>query len=232
MNIIQKVSPNMEVGRDGWKPDIVVCHITEGSFAGAVSWLCNPTAQVSSHFVVAQDGRITQLVSLENTAWANGTSDKASDNAYYGNSLLSAVVARHTNANKYTISIEHEGVYATTRGVLTVKQLAATIDLIAWIRTKVKRIYGVVIPLDRAHIVGHTQISPINKPNCPGAGFQFDTILKALKDREIVVPAVTIEQVRKYCADEGLIGLATKGDTPVTYDTLRWVVWKIDHRKV
>jgi N-acetyl-anhydromuramyl-L-alanine amidase AmpD len=192
--------------------------------------LCNPTAQASAHFVVAQDGRITQLVSLEDTAWCNGTSDKEADTAYYGHSSLLSVVARKVNANKYTVSIEHEGVFAMTHGVLTIKQLAATIDLIAFIRAEVKRIYGVTIPLDRAHIVGHYQITPINKPNCPGAGFQFDSIIKVLKDREAVVPAVTIEMVRKWCADEGLIGLSTKGDAPVTYDVLRWFGYKLEHR--
>jgi N-acetyl-anhydromuramyl-L-alanine amidase AmpD len=185
---------------------------------------------VSSHFVVAQDGRVTQLVPLKDTAWANGTSDKTSDGNYYGHSSILAVVSRKTNANKYTISIEHEGVYATTHGVLTQKQLAASIDLIAWIRAEVKRIYGVVIPLDRAHIVGHNQISPINKPTCPGMGFQFDSIIKVLKDREAAVPVVTIAQVQKWCADEGLIGLAAKGDAPVTCDVLRWFAYKLGHK--
>jgi hypothetical protein len=88
----------------------------------------------------------------------------------------------------------------------------------------------VVIPLDREHIVGHYQISPINKPNCPGALFQFDTILKVLQDRELVQPALTIGDVRKWNADEGIIGLVTKGDTPVTYDVLAWAFYKLEHR--
>jgi N-acetyl-anhydromuramyl-L-alanine amidase AmpD len=141
-------------------------------------------------------------------------------------------VTRGVNANKYTISIEHEGVWATTKGKLTVKQLATTIDLIAWIRSEVKRIYGTIIPLDRAHIVGHYQISPINKPNCPGALFQFDTILKVLQARELAQPAVTTADVRKWNADEGIIGLATKGNTPVTYDVLAWAFYNLEHRKV
>lgn len=185
---------------------------------------------MSSHFVVAQDGRITQLVKLEDTAWANGTSDKASDNSFYGNSSLAVVVARKTNANKYTISIEHEGVYATTHGVLTLKQLAATIDLIQWIRSEVKRIYSTVIPLDRSHIVGHSQVSPINKPTCPGSGFQFDKIIQVLKERELVVPAVTEAAVTKWNADEGIIGSATPGGTSVTYKDLRWAMYKLEHR--
>lgn len=175
---------------------------------------------------------MTQLVDIEDTAWCNGTSDKISDGSYYGHSSLLAVVTRKVNANKYTISIEHEGVYEVTHGILTQKQLAASVDLIAWIRSEVKRIYSAIIPLDRTHIVGHNQISPVNKPYCPGAGFQFDTILKILQDRELVQPAVTIADVRKWNADEGIVGLAAKGDTPVTYDVLRWALYKLEHRKV
>lgn len=179
---------------------------------------------------MAQDGRVTQLVSIEDTAWCNGTSSDPAQTTYSGKSTLKNVRDRKTNANLYTVSIEHEGVWGTTKGKLTVKQLGATIDLIAWIRSEVKCVYNVVIPLDREHIVGHYQISPINKPNCPGALFQFDSIIKVLKDRELAVPLVTIEMVRKYCADEGLIGLSAKGDAPVTYDVLRWFAYKLEHR--
>jgi N-acetyl-anhydromuramyl-L-alanine amidase AmpD len=179
---------------------------------------------------VAQDGRVTQLVSIEDTAWCNGTSSDPAQTIYSGKSTLKNVRDRKINANLYTVSIEHEGIWATTKGKLTVKQLAATIDLIAWIRSEVKRIYSVVIPLDREHIVGHYQISPINKPNCPGALFQFDTILNILQDRELVQPAVTTADVRKWNADEGIIGLATKGNTPVTYDVLAWALYNLEHR--
>jgi N-acetyl-anhydromuramyl-L-alanine amidase AmpD len=227
---VQRASPNKQTGRDGWKPDTIVCHITEGAYGGAVEWLCNPKAVASAHFVVAQDGRVTQLVSIEDTAWCNGTSPNPAQTTYSGNSTLKTVRDRKTNANLYTVSIEHEGIWATTKGRLTLKQLGTTIELVAWIRSEVKRIYNVVIPLDREHIVGHYQISPINKPNCPGAGFQFDTILKVLHDRETTVPAVTEAQVIKWLDDEGIIVASTGGDTAVTYRTLRWAIYKLEHR--
>ena len=66
MNIIKRMSPNRTVGRQGWQPDMVVCHITEGAFDGTVSWITNPASQVSYHFVVAQDGRIVQAVDIAN----------------------------------------------------------------------------------------------------------------------------------------------------------------------
>jgi N-acetyl-anhydromuramyl-L-alanine amidase AmpD len=188
MNITKKNSPNKYDGRKGWKPDMIVCHITEGAYAGAVSWLCNPDAQASAHFVVAQDGRVSQLVELTDGSWCNGTSTDAASKVFYGKSSLAAVRERKTNANYYTVSIEHEGVWANAHGKLPDAQLAATIELIKHIRSEVKRIYGVDIPLDREHIVGHYQVDPITKPNCPGANFQFDEIIATLKGT-VVTPS-------------------------------------------
>lgn len=59
-NIVQKTTPNKS-DRKGWKPDMIISHITEGSYNGAVSWLMNPKSKASSHFVVSKTGHITQL---------------------------------------------------------------------------------------------------------------------------------------------------------------------------
>lgn len=180
MNIIQKKSPNQEDGRKGWKPDMIVCHITEGNFDGAVSWLCNPASKASAHFVVSRKGEIAQLVNLKNTAWANGTATDASDKRYYGKSTLKSVIDRKTNANYYTIGIETEGFSAITNGALTDIQKIALIELIKYITTEIKRIYNINIAVDRQHIVGHYEITPITKPNCPGKLFPFDEIINQL----------------------------------------------------
>lgn len=187
MRITKKNSPNKYNGRRGWKPDMIVCHITEGSYNGAVSWLCNPKSQASAHYVVAKDGRVTQLVDLKDGAWCNGTSTKSSSKVYCGKSSLKAVRDRRTNANYYTVSIEHEGVWKENKGKLTEAQKAATIELIKHIRDEVKKIFGVEIPADRAHIVGHYEVSPITKPHCPGENFQFDEIIKAVGGSNVPV---------------------------------------------
>ena len=78
-------SPNYS-SRNGNTIREAVIHTTQGSYAGAISWLRNPTAQVSAHYVVrSSDGQITQLV-------------RESDNAWH---------ARSHNA--YSLGIEHEG---------------------------------------------------------------------------------------------------------------------------
>lgn len=44
-------------------------------------------------------------------------------------------------------------------------------------------------------------------------------------------PVVTIADVRKWNGDQGIIGAAIDGKTPVTYDVLRWAIFKLEHRK-
>lgn len=49
--------------------DSVVIHTAEGSYGGTISWFQNPAASASSHYVVAPDGEITQMVADEDVAW-------------------------------------------------------------------------------------------------------------------------------------------------------------------
>lgn len=191
MNITQKSSPNHYNGRNDWKPDMIVCHITDGSYDGAVSWLCNPRAEASAHYVVSRTGQVTQLVSLTDAAWCNGTSVTAGHAYHYSTSTLPLVRQRATNANYYTISIEHEGMYNQTHGTLTAAQQAATIELIKHIRAEVQRLYGITIPVDRQHIVGHCEISPREKPTCPGERFPWSEILRQMQVAPQVKPTAT-----------------------------------------
>lgn len=181
MTIVQRSSPNFG-GRNGWKPDMIVNHITAGSTAvGALATLCNPGREASAHFVVDRDGTVYQLVSLDRAAWGNGTSNTVTDNRYYGRSKLGVVRTRHVNANLYTISIEH---VCVSCGTLTAAQLAASIELHRHIIAEVKRLYGMTIPVDRQHIVGHCEINPITKPNCPGKDFPYQSILEGVQRME------------------------------------------------
>lgn len=124
MKITRQMSPNRNIGRQGWRPDMVVCHITEGAFNGTVSWITNPASQVSYHFVVARDGRIVQSVDICNTAWANGTT-RNGDNRDARHSPLHTVRDRGVNANLYTVSIGFEGRLAEKQGGLSTAQLEA-----------------------------------------------------------------------------------------------------------
>lgn len=168
-------SPNY-MSRKGWTPDMIVLHVTEGSFNGAVSWLCNKNSGVSSHYVSGRNGELEQLVDLDKAAWCNGTSTTEGAKYDYRRATNRLVRERKTNANYYTISIENEGYsYKDGYGRLSDKQYNTVLALIKELITKYN------IPIDREHIVGHYEIAPKEKPNCPGPQFQWDQLMTDLK---------------------------------------------------
>lgn len=66
-------SPNQGERKDGRRPDMIVLHYT-GMQDGvaALQQLTNPLAEVSSHYIVWEDGRIFQLVPESARAWHAG----------------------------------------------------------------------------------------------------------------------------------------------------------------
>ncbi|MET1045335.1 MAG: N-acetylmuramoyl-L-alanine amidase [Hyphomicrobium sp.] len=66
---------NHEPRRCGAKPSLLILHYTGMSSAEkAVDWLARPESGVSCHYVVDEDGAITQLVPEELRAWHAGVS--------------------------------------------------------------------------------------------------------------------------------------------------------------
>lgn len=185
MNIVQRPSKNYG-SRGGRVPDVIVFHITEGGFEGAVETLCGGDGrQVSSHYVVGRAGQVAQLVDIHNEAWCNGTQSGSSSGAdYVGRATAALVRSRKVNANLYTVSIECEGWTNSTHGVLTDTQFSTLVQLVQRIRQDVKAIYGVTIPIDRDHLIGHCEIAPREKPDCPGRNFPWDRLIAALKGAE------------------------------------------------
>ena len=106
----------------------VVIHVTQGSYAGTISWFQNPDAQVSAHYVVrSADGEITHMVADADTAWH----------------------ARSGNA--YGIGIEHEG-FIDDPSWFTDAMYRSSAALTSWLCDT----YG--IPKDRTGIVGHNEV--------------------------------------------------------------------------
>jgi N-acetylmuramoyl-L-alanine amidase len=70
-----RVSPNFGPRRDGVRPDMIVLHYT-GMETGpaAETRLCDPASEVSSHYLVHEDGRIVQMVRESDRAWHAGQS--------------------------------------------------------------------------------------------------------------------------------------------------------------
>jgi N-acetyl-anhydromuramyl-L-alanine amidase AmpD len=106
----------------------VVIHVTQGSYAGAISWFQNPAARVSAHYVIrSSDGEVTQTVRDANTAWH----------------------ARSGNA--YSVGIEHEG-WVDQPSWFTDAMYRSSAALTRHLADR----YG--IPKDRQHILGHAEV--------------------------------------------------------------------------
>ncbi|MDT0269610.1 peptidoglycan-binding protein [Streptomyces sp. DSM 44915] len=108
--------------------DTVVIHVTQGSYAGAISWFQNPAAQVSAHYTIrSSDGEITQSVRDRDTAW------------------------HARSANSHSIGIEHEG-WVDEPSWFTDAMYRSSAALTQHLAAE----HG--IPLDRQHIVGHVEV--------------------------------------------------------------------------
>lgn len=178
MAIIQMGNKYTNSGsRDGYVPCAIVNHISSGSMSSMDSWFTSASNNVSSaHFGVAKDGRIHQYVDIRRMAWANGLTAT-------GTTKAPAKVVRDRpgiNPNKYTISIEHEGM----DGDLTEPQFASSIWLHRYIQQEVERIWGKKLLLDSVHVIGHCDIDPIRKANCPGPKFPWARLRSALATEE------------------------------------------------
>src|SRR3990167_5500656 len=168
--IVQKPSPNFKVGRQGYKPEIIVLHISSGSLASCISWFQNPASQVSAHYIVGLDGSVVQFVKDEDTSWAQGKVSAPTFKLY----------KQGVNPNAYCLSIENEGQDLSRAREA---QLNALVGLIASLGAKWN------IPLDRNHIIGHYEINSATRPNCPATDKSIiDKIVARLQ------PIETIEQ--------------------------------------
>jgi N-acetyl-anhydromuramyl-L-alanine amidase AmpD len=106
----------------------IVVHVTQGSYAGTISWFKNPAADVSAHYVVrSSDGQITQMVREKDIAW------------------------HARSANPTSVGIEHEG-FVSQPSWFTDAMYRSSAALVRNIADR----RG--IPKDRAHIVGHSEV--------------------------------------------------------------------------
>lgn len=68
-------SPNFGERRGIGAPDMIVLHYTGmATGQGAEDWLADPRSQVSSHYLVHEDGRVVQMVREADRAWHAGVS--------------------------------------------------------------------------------------------------------------------------------------------------------------
>ncbi|MCB9895767.1 MAG: N-acetylmuramoyl-L-alanine amidase [Planctomycetes bacterium] len=160
-------SPNYTSGRTT-TIDAIVIHTTEGSYSGSVSWLKNPSAGASAHYVIKEDGsEITQLVADSDRAWHA---------TYY---------------NNRAIGIECAG-YAGQASTWTQGILPKLYDLVAYLCYTYN--VQVVHPAGTATVspptndftgtglVGHYQIQPWNRTD-PGSYFDWNQLVTEVNNR-------------------------------------------------
>ena len=126
--------------------DFIVIHDTEVSFGQAARLFQDPLWHASANYIVSAQGRIVQMVLEKDIAWHAGNWDY----------------------NTRAIGIEHEG-YAYTPGSYTVAEYEASARLAASICSR----WGV--PMDRTHVIGHSQVpDPNHRGLLGGYGHRHD----------------------------------------------------------
>ena len=136
---------------DDYGIDMVIIHVTQGSFASAVKVFQDPGHGAAAHYVVRKDGHVAQTVRELDVAFHSG-------NRKY---------------NERSIGIEHEG-YVDRPGDFTDAMYAASARLAAGICARY------AIPADRAHIVAHSEV-PGTDHTDPGPHWDWDRYLAAVR---------------------------------------------------
>lgn len=68
-------SPNFGPRRGGARPSMVILHYTAmADCAAAERALCDPVREVSAHYLISENGTVTQLVAEQHRAWHAGQS--------------------------------------------------------------------------------------------------------------------------------------------------------------
>jgi hypothetical protein len=180
-------SPNFWTGHYG-NVLAVVMHIAAGAYVPSRDWLCNPSSGVSAHFIISKQGEITQMVSIYNSARANGL---AYSNNRWKNARGKFVaptwpdIIVGVNPNFYTISIEHEGFPDDLR---TPQIQDADVRLLRWIASK---LYLSYVP---GHsLIGHRDIDPVDKSFCPGPHVNYAQLAAAANADEPAYPPISLD---------------------------------------
>ncbi|MFH8975445.1 N-acetylmuramoyl-L-alanine amidase [Streptomyces sp. NPDC017890] len=144
---------------DDFGVDMVIVHVTQGSFDSAVKAFQNPEHKAASHYIVGQDGRVTQMIRELDVAYHAGNRDY----------------------NERSVGIEHAG-FVDRPQDFTDEMYAASARLTAGICARYE------IPLDREHIIGHVEV-PGTDHTDPGPHWDWDRYLKLVRRAATSAPS-------------------------------------------
>lgn len=131
----------------------IIIHVTQGSYAGAISWFRNPNSRVSAHYVLrSSDGEITQMVRHKDIGWHAG----------------------NWTYNTQSIGIEHEGWVSDPRW-FTDAMYRASANVSRYICNQ----YG--IPKTRQYIIGHNEVPGATHTD-PGPHWNWSYYMSLIAD--------------------------------------------------
>ncbi len=150
------LSPNVEPRAPGATPSILLLHYTGMQSAeAACRWLCDPQSRVSCHYLVDEEGRVTQMVGEDLRAWHAGQSSWCHE----------------TDINSHSIGIEiHNPGHTMGYPEFPDLQMRALTDLA---RDIVDR-QGI----RPERVLGHSDVAPRRKTD-PGEKFDWERLYRA-----------------------------------------------------
>ena len=150
--MIHHPSPNAGPRRDGLRPELVVLHFTEmASAEAALARLCDPSAEVSAHYLIGRDGRLWHLVDEEMRAWHAGAG------AWRGRGDV--------NSRSIGIELDNDG-----RSPFTQPLMARLERLLPGILTR--------WAIPARGVIAHSDMAPDRKVD-PGARFDWQRLARA-----------------------------------------------------
>ncbi|NJP51765.1 N-acetylmuramoyl-L-alanine amidase [Streptomyces sp. SBST2-5] len=136
---------------DDYRIDMVVVHVTQGDLDSAVKAFQDPGHRAATHYIVGQDGRVTQMIRELDVAYHAGNRDY----------------------NERSIGIEHEG-FVDRPEDFTDAMYESSARLTARICARYD------IPVDREHIIGHVEV-PGTDHTDPGPHWDWDRYMKLVR---------------------------------------------------
>ncbi|MFC9120882.1 N-acetylmuramoyl-L-alanine amidase [Streptomyces sp. NPDC057067] len=136
---------------DDYGVDRVIIHVTQGSYASAVRVFQDPAHQAATHYIVGQNGRVTQMI-------------RELDVAYH---------AGNRSFNERSVGIEHEGFVDRPQDFTK-----AMYESSARLTAAICKRYG--IPMDREHIIGHVEV-PGTDHTDPGPHWDWTRYMKLVR---------------------------------------------------
>jgi len=218
------VADNFQPGRSGKQVKAVVLHVAAGPLSAVFPTFNNPARGASAHFCIGKKGEIEQYVSVNDTAFANGLRWDAAQQKWIcpHNNVVNPSWQDLTppdNPNLYTVSIEHEGM---PEEKWTDAMYDANNRLLIWLAEQFNLTY-----VARRTLIGHHEIDPVDKPNCPGPNVEWDRMVADLAAihaaRQLTWMPINTEGALYRFALEQKLGYPQTDEFEFTHDNIVYV---------